>query len=407
MRTLIYKRTHCGDPDPETGVFGNQDCMKTVRGRRFDAVIGVGGIGSEPQDNGIARKLTWVGIGPHKAGDPRRPKVTFDHFLHYGKDGRLLREFAPKLAKHLYDGKARVIMDSLSDEERREVEVILDLARNAPPSGRLKGISHPISRNRRGKCRSHASRGKLSIQENEHETPPSAQSCYLCGQPILPDVQRTEDALSMDHVPPKQFYPKETRSTIRARLWYAPSHKRCNEDYREDEEYFYHVMHIVVQDNNPSMGQVLHMDLARRTHKPQTPAMLRNILKTFAPVTSGGIYLPPPLLRFEVDRYRAERVVLKIVRGLFFLDHGRHLPLENCKDIRLCLAKSDVPEIYARMWEAGPAKTICPEVFSYRHFEVKGLHLWSLLFWEAFMFCIAFQDPLCRKIWWEASHRGK
>ena len=27
MRTLIYKRTHTGDPDPKTGVFGNNDCM--------------------------------------------------------------------------------------------------------------------------------------------------------------------------------------------------------------------------------------------------------------------------------------------------------------------------------------------------------------------------------------------
>jgi hypothetical protein len=54
MRTLIYKRTHTGDPDPESGVFGNRDCMGTVRGRRFDAVIGIGGIGSMPKRQGIA-----------------------------------------------------------------------------------------------------------------------------------------------------------------------------------------------------------------------------------------------------------------------------------------------------------------------------------------------------------------
>jgi hypothetical protein len=153
MRTLIYKRTHSGDPDPRTGVFGNSDCMKTVRAWNFNAVIGVGGIGPEPVKNCIAGKLTWVGIGPHKAGDPRRPKVTFDHFLYYGEDGKMLSEFAPVLAKHLYDGKARVIMDSLSDEERREVEVILGLARNAPPSGRLKGALQRNARRTGGRCR--------------------------------------------------------------------------------------------------------------------------------------------------------------------------------------------------------------------------------------------------------------
>ncbi len=40
MRTLIYKRTHSGDPDPETGVFGNHDCMGRVKDWQFDAVIG-------------------------------------------------------------------------------------------------------------------------------------------------------------------------------------------------------------------------------------------------------------------------------------------------------------------------------------------------------------------------------
>jgi len=151
MRTLIYKRTHSGDPDPKKGVFGNHDCMGQVRGWNFDAVIGVGGIGREPQDNGIAGKLTWVGIRPHKTGDRRRPKVTFDHFLYYGEDGKLLSDLAPVLAKHVYDGRARVLMDSLSDEEQREVEKILKLARNAPPSGQLKAAFQPPSRNTCGK----------------------------------------------------------------------------------------------------------------------------------------------------------------------------------------------------------------------------------------------------------------
>jgi hypothetical protein len=35
MRTLIYKRTHSGDPDPETGIFGNHDCEGEVRDWAF------------------------------------------------------------------------------------------------------------------------------------------------------------------------------------------------------------------------------------------------------------------------------------------------------------------------------------------------------------------------------------
>ena len=40
MQTLIYKRTHKGDPDKQ-GRFGIHDCMGRVRSRDFDAVIGM------------------------------------------------------------------------------------------------------------------------------------------------------------------------------------------------------------------------------------------------------------------------------------------------------------------------------------------------------------------------------
>src|SRR5437870_524960 len=103
MRTLIYKRTHNGDPDPETGIFGNHDCMGKVRDRAFDAVIGVGGIGQEPQSYGIAGKLTWVGIGPRTIGRTHRgARLTFRHFSYYGQAGPLLHVKYPALANRMY-----------------------------------------------------------------------------------------------------------------------------------------------------------------------------------------------------------------------------------------------------------------------------------------------------------------
>jgi hypothetical protein len=149
MRTLIYKRTHSGDPDPASGVFGNADCMKSVRGRSFDAVIGIGGIGPEPIRNRIAGKLTWVGIGPHKTGDPCRPQVTFDHFLYYGEDGRLFETLAPTLARHIYSRNVRTIMDSLSGKERAETERILRMALKAPASAALLRRADDASTKRR------------------------------------------------------------------------------------------------------------------------------------------------------------------------------------------------------------------------------------------------------------------
>jgi hypothetical protein len=155
MRTLIYKRTHNGDPDPATGEFGNHDCMGQVRGRDFDGVIGIGGIGQEAKRNRIARKLTWVGIGPHKSGDSSGLRVTFDHFRYYGEEGPFLETVAPALARRMYGGNVRLILDaSLSAKGRLEVEKIIATAGTAPPSpARLPDVHRKVRQKKNGGCR--------------------------------------------------------------------------------------------------------------------------------------------------------------------------------------------------------------------------------------------------------------
>ncbi|MDP2603065.1 MAG: hypothetical protein Q8S00_10790 [Deltaproteobacteria bacterium] len=135
MRTLIYKRTHTGDPDKK-GRFGIHDCMRSVRTWGFEAVIGVGGISAEPESHGLARKVNWIGIGPHKRAEAGKPGliVTFDHFLLFECDGPSFPELAPKLANRMYSKNVRKVMNSLDRGEVGEVGNILALAKDAPPS---------------------------------------------------------------------------------------------------------------------------------------------------------------------------------------------------------------------------------------------------------------------------------
>jgi hypothetical protein len=108
--------------------------MGSVRARDFEAVVGVGGIGAEPRRHGIAEKVNWIGIGPHKTGTGSRgPVLTFDHFKWFGREGPRLASVAPVLAAHLYGRNVRSLM-SFSGAEDREVQKILDMARSAPPS---------------------------------------------------------------------------------------------------------------------------------------------------------------------------------------------------------------------------------------------------------------------------------
>lgn len=145
MRTLIYKRTHTGDPD-RNGWFGIYDCMGHVRSWEFDAVIGVGGIGAEPTSHGIDGRVTWIGIGAHKipAEGGRGPLVTFDHFILFEAIGPSLQLHAPLLARRMYEHNVRVLLRDLNAGEQREVAKLLRLARKADPSK-----AHPAHRGNR------------------------------------------------------------------------------------------------------------------------------------------------------------------------------------------------------------------------------------------------------------------
>lgn len=136
MATLIYKRTHTGDPD-HIGWFGIGDCMGRVRNMEFDAVVGIGGMGREARAAAIAGKLNWVGIGATKVpSNGRGPLVHFAHFILFDANGPELWKLAPKLASRFYatHGPRFKIDEDLSNEERVEVARILRRAKGKPAS---------------------------------------------------------------------------------------------------------------------------------------------------------------------------------------------------------------------------------------------------------------------------------
>lgn len=128
MRILTYKRTHVGDPD-RTGTFGIHGCMGNVRNWEFDAVIGIGGIGSEPQSHGIAGRVTWAGRKPKKRQSLSGVGmlVTFEAFTLLDGNGPLLSEIAPNLARRMYEGRVRTLLDSYSIDEQAEAEHVIQL----------------------------------------------------------------------------------------------------------------------------------------------------------------------------------------------------------------------------------------------------------------------------------------
>lgn len=128
MRILTYKRTHTGDPD-FLGRFGINNCMGRVRGWKFDAVIGVGGIGAAPQNQGIEGRVTWVGRNPSWQPHPLSygQIVTFEQFVLLESNGPSLLDLAPFLARRMYERGARVLFKSYSSAEKAEAESIVNI----------------------------------------------------------------------------------------------------------------------------------------------------------------------------------------------------------------------------------------------------------------------------------------
>jgi hypothetical protein len=129
LNTLVYKRTHTGDPD-KSGIFGIHDCMGRVRRWRFDAVIGVGGKSPYRGHEDIALKINWIGISPSATEAPRGfrgPFVEFKCFVLLEEDGPYLKKLAPKLFRHIFDdAHVRFVMSrNLPDEMQGEVQKLL------------------------------------------------------------------------------------------------------------------------------------------------------------------------------------------------------------------------------------------------------------------------------------------
>jgi hypothetical protein len=111
--------------------------MGRVRSWSFDAVIGVGGKSPLQGHEGIASKITWIGINPRKIeGDSevvlRGPLLGFEYFVLWDEKGQDLITHAPHLFRYMFeDQQVRVVMSrSLCSEMQEEVTNILKLAEN-------------------------------------------------------------------------------------------------------------------------------------------------------------------------------------------------------------------------------------------------------------------------------------
>jgi hypothetical protein len=229
------------------------------------------------------------------------------------------------------------------------------------------------------------------LPRNEEATV-AVKICALCGQPILKKPKNDPDSGTVEHVPPSQFFPKSIRPDLRQPLWTVPSHRRCNEALKSDEEYFLSYYYGLVGFENPDVGAIILDDLRRQTKNPQARNLIKRILRNCRNVSPGGILLPPSLVRFEPEVERIDRVVFKIAQCLFYKDQGRFLPKENCGYIRFFEDPIKIPEFFRELIKT-KHESVDPRFFFYWHIDIEGCHYYAMAFWGAFVFGMVFRDP--------------
>lgn len=139
-------------------------------------------------------------------------------------------------------------------------------------------------------------------------------SCIYCG--------KTAD--TGEHIPAKQFF----KGAPDKPLIKVPSCRSCNQGFQKDEDFFRQFYVSMLMDRSPQAKQLLENEVSRSIAR--APALGRRMFSQMELVDyyKAGVYLGQRT-KYEVsdhDKKRINRVVDKIVKGLFFHEFQQTLP---------------------------------------------------------------------------------
>jgi len=169
----------------------------------------------------------------------------------------------------------------------------------------------------------------------------------------------------------------------------------------KDEEYF--VVTLSPAAGDSLAGKALWEDLSRKFRRPQGRRLGEMVRKEFYPIE-----LPGELAAKTFDGRRVRRVIAKIVRGLFFHEQRRFLPIGTPSRIYILgphdRRSDELAEILPYVASA-ESKGRYPGVFDYKYrdqkcddlLDIGSIHLWfwGMLFWNTLLALTIFHDPEC------------
>jgi hypothetical protein len=139
-------------------------------------------------------------------------------------------------------------------------------------------------------------------------------TCVHCG---------AEGPISEDHVPPQNLFPKP-----RGALPWVPSCDACNHGASQDDEYFRLMLTLSEQAGRHPAVLANSAAVHRSLRMPEKAGLRRMLLANTFQVerkTPSGLYAGKAPA-YRVDLNRLNRVVARVVRGMYFLETGERVP---------------------------------------------------------------------------------
>jgi len=206
--------------------------------------------------------------------------------------------------------------------------------------------------------------------------------CYLCGNRLA-----NGESISLDHVPPRQFFPSSIRKNANLKLFTLPTHDSCNKSYQKDEDYFVNSLGPLAM--NSSAGKELWKDISHQVRRQEGKKLTEKILKEFDK-NPFGIALPRELIAKWYDGDRIMRVVWKITRGLFFKEYNKFIPENIDKRILISGYGKGLSPLFPYVRDT-PSRGDYPGVFDYKYIKIEEYDLWAFLFWDTIIAEILFR----------------
>jgi hypothetical protein len=186
--------------------------------------------------------------------------------------------------------------------------------------------------------------------------------CYWCGG---------ESATTKDDV-----FPQTLVLGDKPNAWLrVPAHKTCNESLQLDEQYFRFV--VLLGGNYLDPDARLLWDKKMRPYLRRSPRFAQRLFESLQPVevkAEDGVVLGTAHAH-QVDQPRVNRVLEKIVRGLYYSEHKGPLGAAAVK-ARLYHLATEVPEEVKAIITQVPARSVGPHI-RYRYAYAKEEPRWS------------------------------